>query len=464
MSTTTGRAAPGRPTSERPTRSRSHGQWKVDGQEPLNPNEVFKAEDNGLNVRERVENVYSREGFASISADDLHGRLRWWGLYTQRRPGIDGGRTAQLEAHELEDEYFMLRVRIDGGALTTEQLRVVADVSTELARDTADITDRQNIQLHWVRIEDVPEIWRRLEAVGLQTTEACGDVPRVILGSPLAGVAADEIIDPTPTIAEITERFIGRPDLANLPRKFKSAITGHPSLDVVHEINDISLVGVVHPEHGVGYDLWVGGGLSTNPRLAERLGAFVRPDQAADVWHGVVQVFRDYGYRRLRNKARLKFLLADWGPERFRQVLQDEYLGYDARRRPAAGHAHRPRRPRRSARAEGRSAVRRCRADRRPGQRDGAARRGRPRRGRRVAAHRAHPAPEAGRARRRPRARRHPGGRSRRRRPHHHPEPVPARDDGLHRHRVLQARDRRDQGGRGHRDRRARAPAGRRPR
>ncbi len=328
MSTTTGRAAPGRPTSERPTRSRSHGQWKVDGQEPLNPNEVFKAEDNGLNVRERVENVYSREGFASISADDLHGRLRWWGLYTQRRPGIDGGRTAQLEAHELEDEYFMLRVRIDGGALTTEQLRVVADVSTELARDTADITDRQNIQLHWVRIEDVPEIWRRLEAVGLQTTEACGDVPRVILGSPLAGVAADEIIDPTPTIAEITERFIGRPDLANLPRKFKSAITGHPSLDVVHEINDISLVGVVHPEHGVGYDLWVGGGLSTNPRLAERLGAFVRPDQAADVWHAVVQVFRDYGYRRLRNKARLKFLLADWGPEKFRQVLQDEYLGY----------------------------------------------------------------------------------------------------------------------------------------
>ncbi len=408
MSTTTGRAAPGRPTSERPTRSRSHGQWKVDGQEPLNPNEVFKAEDNGLNVRERVENVYSREGFASISADDLHGRLRWWGLYTQRRPGIDGGRTAQLEAHELEDEYFMLRVRIDGGALTTEQLRVVADVSTELARDTADITDRQNIQLHWVRIEDVPEIWRRLEAVGLQTTEACGDVPRVILGSPLAGVAADEIIDPTPTIAEITERFIGRPDLANLPRKFKSAITGHPSLDVVHEINDISLVGVVHPEHGVGYDLWVGGGLSTNPRLAERLGAFVRPDQAADVWHAVVQVFRDYGYRRLRNKARLKFLLADWGPEKFRQVLQDEYLGYDARGRARARHAHRPRRPRRRARAEGRTAVRRRRADRRPGQRVGAARRGRPRRGRRLAAHRAHPAPEAGGARRRPRARRQP--------------------------------------------------------
>src|SRR5690606_24698208 len=113
-----------------------------------------------------------------------------------------------------------------------------------------------------------------------------------------------------------------------LPRKFKTAITGHPSLDVVHEINDISLVGVVHPELGPGYDLWVGGALSTTPRLGERLGVFVREDQAADVWHGVIRIFRDYGYRRLRNKARLKFLLAEWGTERFREVLETEYLGY----------------------------------------------------------------------------------------------------------------------------------------
>ena len=259
-------------------------------------------------MRQRIEEVYAKEGFDSISDDDLHGRFRWWGLYTQRRPGIDGGRTAQLETSELEDSYFMMRVRTDGGAMTTEQLRVVAGISTELARDTADISDRQNIQYHWIRVEDVPEIWRRLESVGLGTTEACGDCPRVILGSPLAGVAANEIIDPTPVIEEIQRRFIGDPELANLPRKFKSAITGHPSLDVVHEINDISLVGVVHPELGPGYDLWVGGGLSTSARLAERLGAFVTEDQAADVWHAVVQIFRDYGFRRLRNKARLKFL------------------------------------------------------------------------------------------------------------------------------------------------------------
>ncbi|HSK34636.1 MAG TPA: nitrite/sulfite reductase, partial [Propionicimonas sp.] len=181
---------------------------------------------------------------------------------------------------------------------------------------------------HWIEIEKVPAIWARLEAAGMKTTEACGDTPRVILGSPVAGIAADEIIDPTPTIAEIVDRFIGDPELANLPRKFKSAITGHPSLDVVHEINDISLVGVVHPELGAGYDLWVGGGLSVAPRLAERLGAFVRADQAAEVWYGVIRIFRDYGYRRLRNKARLKFLLADWGPVKFREILETEYLGY----------------------------------------------------------------------------------------------------------------------------------------
>ncbi|MDO5502599.1 MAG: nitrite/sulfite reductase [Actinomycetia bacterium] len=309
-----------------PRQAKPQGQWAIDGRAPLNANEEFKAADNGLNVRERIERTYARTGFATIPTEDLHGRFRWWGLYTQRRPGIDGGRTAQLEPHELEDSFFMMRVRIDGGTLNTEQLRTVAEVSTEFARDTADISDRQNIQYHWIAIEDVPQIWARLESVGLHTTEACGDVPRVILGSPLAGIAADEIIDPTPVIEEITRRFIGDPELANLPRKFKSAITGHPSLDVVHEINDISLVGVIHPELGPGYDLWVGGGLSTAPRLAERLGAFVPPEQAADVWHGVVRLFRDYGFRRLRNKARLKFLLAEWGPEKFRQVLQDEYL------------------------------------------------------------------------------------------------------------------------------------------
>jgi len=302
------------------------GQWALGELEPLNPNEKFKRDDDALNVRARVEQIYAKEGFDSIPAEDLQGRLRWWGLYTQRKQGIDGGRTAMLEPHELEDRFFMLRVRIDGGALTTEQLRVVGEISRDLARDTADITDRQNIQLHWVRIEDAPQIWSRLEAVGLQTTEACGDCPRVVLGSPVAGISRDELIDPTWAIEEIKRRFIGNPDFSNLPRKFKTALTGMLTNDVVHEINDISFVGVEHPELGPGFDLWVGGGLSTNPRLAERLGVFVTEREVPDVWAGVISLFRDYGYRRLRSKARMKFLLADWGVEKFRNVLEQEYL------------------------------------------------------------------------------------------------------------------------------------------
>ncbi|TLM81750.1 nitrite/sulfite reductase [Pseudarthrobacter sp. NamE2] len=329
-------AAPKRPARPSRPAAKPHGQWKVDGKTPLNANETWKQEDDGLNVRERIETIYAKEGFDAIPGQDLHGRFRWWGLYTQRKPGIDGGKTATLEPHELEDKYFMLRVRIDGGALTTEQLRVIGQISVDFARDSADLTDRQNIQLHWIRVEDIPEIWNRLEAVGLSTTEACGDVPRVILGSPVAGIAKDEIIDPTRLIEELGERFIGNPLLSNLPRKYKSAITGHPSQDVVHEINDFALVGVRHPELGVGYDLWAGGALSTNPMLGKRLGAFVKPEQAADVWLGVTSIFRDYGYRRMRTKARLKFLMADWGPEKFRQILEDEYLGYKLADGPAA--------------------------------------------------------------------------------------------------------------------------------
>jgi sulfite reductase (ferredoxin) len=309
-----------------PGRAKGQGQWALGHREPLNPNEQFKKDDDALNVRTRIENIYSIRGFDSIDPNDLRGRMRWWGLYTQRKPGIDGGKTAILDPAELDDKHFMLRVRIDGGQLTVEQVRAIADVSTTYARDTADLTDRQNIQLHWIRIEDMPAIWRRLEGAGLSTTEACGDCPRVVLGSPVAGIAVDEIIDPTPAIDEIVSRYIGSPEFSNLPRKFKTALTGHPSHDVAHEVNDLSFVGVVHPEHGPGFDVQVGGGLSTNPMLAQRLGAWIPLDEVANVWWGVVSVFRDYGYRRLRTKARIKFLVNDWGAARFREVLETEYL------------------------------------------------------------------------------------------------------------------------------------------
>ncbi|MGW4524640.1 nitrite/sulfite reductase [Amycolatopsis sp. NPDC004378] len=320
-------ATPTRQTPARPARAkqkRGEGQWALGYREPLNPNERSKKDDHPLNVRARIENIYAHRGFDAIDPGDLRGRFRWFGLYTQRKPGIDGGRTATLEPEELDDRYFMLRVRLDGGALTTGQLTVLGEISQAHARDTADITDRQNIQYHWIQIEDVPKIWAKLENAGMTTMEACGDSPRVILGSPVAGIAADEVIDGTPAIDEIKRRYIGKPEFANLPRKFKTAISGQP--DVAHEIHDIAFVGVNHPEHGPGFDLWVGGGLSTNPMLGQRLGAWVPRDEVPDVWEGVISIFRDYGYRRLRSRARIKFLVKDWGAEKFRQVLQEEYL------------------------------------------------------------------------------------------------------------------------------------------
>ncbi|MGW0003507.1 nitrite/sulfite reductase [Nocardia grenadensis] len=320
-------AAAQRPTRARtgkPVRRRAEGQWALGYREPLNPNEQSKKDDNPLNVRTRIENIYSKNGFDSIDKGDLRGRFRWWGLYTQREEGYDGTWTGDENIDLLEAKYFMMRVRCDGGALNVAQLRTLGGISTEFARDTADLSDRENVQYHWIEIENVPEIWKRLEGVGLQTTEACGDCPRVVLGSPLAGESFDEVLDPTPAIDEIVRRYIGKKEYSNLPRKFKTAISGQQ--DVVHEINDVAFIGVEHPEYGPGLDLWVGGGLSTNPMLAQRVGAWVPLDEVPEVWEGVVSLFRDYGYRRLRTKARLKFLIKDWGIEKFRQVLEDEYL------------------------------------------------------------------------------------------------------------------------------------------
>ncbi|MFI9535032.1 nitrite/sulfite reductase [Nocardia fusca] len=315
---------PTRARTGKPVRRRAEGQWALGYREPLNPNEQSKKDDNPLNVRTRIENIYSKNGFDSIDKGDLRGRFRWWGLYTQREQGYDGTWTGDENTDLIEAKYFMMRIRCDGGALNVAQLRTLGGISTEFARDTADLSDRENLQYHWIEIENVPEIWRRIESVGLQTTEACGDCPRVVLGSPLAGESLDEVLDTTPAVEEIVRRYIGKKEYSNLPRKFKTAISGQQ--DVVHEINDVAFIGVEHPEHGPGLDLWVGGGLSTNPMLAQRVGAWVPLDEVPEVWEAVVSLFRDYGYRRLRTKARLKFLIKDWGIEKFRQVLEDEYL------------------------------------------------------------------------------------------------------------------------------------------
>ncbi|MER5622408.1 nitrite/sulfite reductase [Streptosporangium sp. NPDC002544] len=319
---------PARPVNRHHKRPRGEGQWALGYREPLNKNEENKKNDDGLNVRQRIIDIYSKRGFDSIDPSDLRGRMRWFGLYTQRKPGIDGGKTAILEPEELDDRYFMLRVRIDGGRLDLAQLRVIADISNLYGRGTADVTDRQNIQLHWIEIEAVPDIWERLESVGLSTTEACGDTPRVILGCPLAGIDTDEVLDGSAQIQEIYDTYIGDPAFSNLPRKFKSAVSGCPAHCTVHEINDVAFVGVVNDKGERGFDLWVGGGLSTNPMLGKRLGVFLTPEQVAPAYGGVIGIFRDYGYRRLRHRARIKFLINDWGAEKFREILETEYLGH----------------------------------------------------------------------------------------------------------------------------------------
>lgn len=309
-----------------PRKPKPEGQWKIDGTAPLNHAEQVKQDEPAFAVKQRVIDVYSKQGFSSIHPDDIAPRFKWLGIYTQRKQDLGGELTGQVPDAELQDEYFMMRVRFDGGLASPDKLRAVGEISRDYARSTADFTDRQNIQLHWIRIEDVPAIWEKLETVGLTTMLGCGDVPRVILGSPVSGVAAEELIDATPAIRAIQERYLDSDEFMNLPRKFKSAITGNTRQDVTHEIQDISFVPSIHPEHGPGFECFVGGGLSTNPMLAQPLGSWIPLDEIPDVWAGVAGIFRDYGFRRLRNRARLKFLVAQWGIEKFREVLETEYL------------------------------------------------------------------------------------------------------------------------------------------
>lgn len=320
MTTTTRPARPARAP-------KPEGQWKIDGTAPLNHDEEIKQEESILQVRDRIINTYSKQGFDSIPVEDLYPRFKWVGLYTQRKQNLGGEHTGK-DNTELQDSYFMMRIRFDGGISSPQKARAVGEISRDYARSTVDLTDRQNIQLHWLRIEDIPAVWEKLDAVGLSTLDGCGDVPRIVLGSPVSGVAKDEIVDGQPAIDTIVNELLLREEFQNLPRKFKSAVSGNARQDVTHEIQDLAFQGVLHPELGPGFQVFVGGGLSTNPMLAQSLGVFVTVDQVPEVWAGVVRIFRDYGFRRMRNRARLKFLVAQWGAEKFRQVLEDEYLGY----------------------------------------------------------------------------------------------------------------------------------------
>ncbi len=266
---------------------------------------------------------FAREGFQSIPAEWLNTYFRWWGVYTQGDGiGAVGGKGGEGKAVP----YFMVRIRIPNGFLLSHQLRTIADLAEKYARGIADISVRQNIQLHWVRIEDLPEMFQSLWRCGITTMGSCGDDTRNITGCPLAGVDGDELVDASPLVHAATRMLNGNPEFYNLPRKYKISITGCRAWCSYPEINDIGMTAIRHPGTGeIGFSVRVGGGLSTDPHLAVRLSAFVHWNQVLPVVKGITEIFRDTPVlRENREKARLKFLFLahGWTAERFQEELE----------------------------------------------------------------------------------------------------------------------------------------------
>ena len=299
--------------------------------------ERLKRELNPWEAYETIER-FAREGHAAIPPE-WGTYFRWWGIYSQGDGvGAVGGRGGEGKA----TKFFMVRVRIPNGIVAAPQLRTLADLTARYARGIADLTVRQNVQLHWVTIEDLPPLMHALWRAGLTSLGACGDVTRNVTGCPLAGVDAEEVVDASPLVLEATRLLNGNPEFYNLPRKYKVTITGCRAWCSYPEINDVGLTALRHPASGeLGFSLRVGGGLSTDPRLATRLDAFVRWHQAVPVVRAVTEVFRDSDVlREHREKARLKFLFLrhGWTSERFLGELEAR-LGYALDRAP---HEPRP--------------------------------------------------------------------------------------------------------------------------
>jgi sulfite reductase (ferredoxin) len=264
---------------------------------------------------------FAREGRTSVLPEWASFYFKWWGIYTQ---GDGVGATGGKGGEGLASQYFMLRIGIPNGILTAHQLRTIAGLARKYANNLADITTRQNIQFHWLTIESLPEVVDALDSVGLSPRGACGDVVRNVTGCPLAGITADELIDASPIAQQIAHLLTGNPEFVNLPRKFKISATGCPHWCTYPEINDIGLT-AARKNGEVGFSLRVGGGLSNEPHLAERLDVFLRPDQAVAAVRGVTEIFRDQqGLRESRDRARLKYLFMKegWTAESFREELQ----------------------------------------------------------------------------------------------------------------------------------------------
>jgi len=297
--------------------------------------ERWKDEAYGMEIRDHLLQ-FAEEGWDAIP-DDEHDawfeRFKWWGLYHQRKG---------------QESYFMMRIGTPMGRMTPEQLRTVGEVAAEYATGPvenpefgdayADFTTRQSIQLHWITVEDIADIWDELESVGLSTIQACGDSWRNIVGSPVAGRDADELIDVWPIVQELHETFKGNDLYANLPRKWKVAMTGDRRGSGQGDINDLAFepaTKVIDGDDVAGFNVNVGGGLARKePRFARDIDVFCRPENATDVAAGLSALFRDYGDREDRFNARIKFLVDEWGPEKVRSVLQEEYVDYEL---PTAG-------------------------------------------------------------------------------------------------------------------------------
>src|SRR6266498_831331 len=286
-------------------------------EQTLNQIERWKLERHPLDVRQAVIDRYAAEGPQAIGAVAGEAeRLKWVGLYPQRQGG----------------DAFMLRIKIPGGRLRAEQARVIGEVADGLARGPApnpvfgqgflDLTTRQDVQLHWIRIGDVPEIWRRLEAVGVTTIQACGDSARNVLCCPVSGLDADEVVDAYPVARAISDYFTGNREYANLPRKFKMSVSGCREDCAKAEINDIGLQPARLADGTLGFNVLVGGGLSDGPRIASDIDVFVRADQAVELTRAVAQLFGELGDRENRWTSRMRYLVQELGPEGFREELE----------------------------------------------------------------------------------------------------------------------------------------------
>ena len=271
-------------------------------QNQLNNMEMIKLEKDGLDIINEI-NTLAQIGYGGMESNDID-RLKWAGLYKQKGEG----------------DFFLLRVRIPTGILTSTQARTLSSLGKEYGRNLIDITTRQAIQLRYIRVEYLPDIFKKLADVSLYAYESGGDCPRTIMGNPLAGIDPYELMDTSELAEDLQKLFLLNKDFSNLPRKFKISISASSHNSGHAEINDLAFTPATKEIGGrdiVGFHVWVGGGLSAIPQMAQRLDLFVVPEKVIEVAKGVATIFRDYGYRQNRNRARLKFLLADWGKEKF---------------------------------------------------------------------------------------------------------------------------------------------------